>query len=193
MQEMDIKSIMRKAEKGEDLTALEKDALSQAAAGGEVEMFAKTMVRLAEVLGCSRRSIQKWRKEYPDAPKPRANSTHDIREWREFMERNALKGMGGDDEGAQEELSERELKARKLMVEIEIKEEKLAVDRGENIPRDRVVEFFGAKVAEVTSLLQTKLCGELPQKAAGRDVIEIKMIAQGIVDEIVEGLHRGEA
>ncbi len=190
----DFTNIVRKAKDGKTLSAQERTILQQIASSENPEeepvdarAQARNLTELAKILGCSRPTLNQWRK-MEGSPQPNSDSTWEVDNWRAFMKDNDLSGRKTAPEGPGAD----ELKARKLLVEIELKEEKLAVERQQNIPVEMVREFYGTKCAEVTSLLQNKLCGELPQAVAGLDVIEIKERCQEVVDEIIEALNRGE-
>jgi len=40
---------------------------------------------LAKILGCHHHSLPRWKKDFPDAPRPRHNGEHSVTAWRKFF------------------------------------------------------------------------------------------------------------
>lgn len=80
-----------------------------------------------DLRGVTRRTLSNWRK-MKGAPEPNPNGSHNVSAWRDFVQANELKGCV-DGGGAETEA----LKARKLLVEVEERELKVAVKEGEYI------------------------------------------------------------
>lgn len=51
---------------------------------------ADSISELAIILGVSRQSVHKWRKDHDDAPVPDHNGMHDVEAWRAFMDARSL-------------------------------------------------------------------------------------------------------
>ena len=122
----DFANLAQRVQRGGKLNRAERAMLQGMASGaGSTATVAENYVELARILGVTRRSLQNWRKR-KDAPKAVANGFHEVAAWRdEFMQRHGLEGdpVGTDAESA--------LRARKLLAEVEERELRLAVKRGE--------------------------------------------------------------
>ncbi|MDO5450467.1 MAG: hypothetical protein Q4F30_06230 [Akkermansia sp.] len=183
-----IKQAVAKVKSNKPLSRQEVDLLQSIAyspgSGGDPSItVAKTVVELAEALGCSRRSISNWRK-LEGAPAPNANGTHDVVAWRKFMHERHLDGsQPGDEEG---------LKIRKLLAEVNEREFRLAVRKGEYIRKDLVREAWLSRSGRVVNLLRSKLEKELPPLLAGKDAVAIQEALAHAVDEVVADLHDGK-
>lgn len=144
---------------------------------------AKTVVKLAAVLGCSRRSISNWRK-LEGAPEPNANGTHDVIAWRRFMHEKRLDGSEpGDEEG---------LKIRKLLAEIHEREFRLDIRKGEYIRKELVREAWLGRCGRVVNLLRSKFEKEMPPLLAGKDAPSIQEALAQAIDEVLKDLHDGK-
>ncbi len=88
--------------KGKRLTGGERSFVQRMAARFEPGLskgqWAGNASELASILGCSRRTVCRWKK-LPDCPKPAADGRHDVVAWREFIRRNELEaGVEGEDD-----------------------------------------------------------------------------------------------
>lgn len=189
----DFANIIRKSREGKTLSAQERALLQSIASGSRDEpddrAKAQNLSELCEILGVSRPTLAKWRK-MKGAPRPGSDSTWSVLEWRVFMQERDLKGYRGQRGPGADVIGDDQLKARKLLVEIETKEQKLAVLRGESIPIEKVREFYGKRVSETISILRNRLENELPPLLTGRSAVEIREECSRVVDEIVEAFHR---
>ena len=129
----EFENIIRKVGAGRTLTAAERARIEARAAGSnDSTAYAKTYVELADILGINRRTLNSWKK-LDGAPKPLPNGQHDVSAWREFVRLRGLKG-GKEVAGGNQET----LKARRLLVDIEERELRLAIKRGDYLhKRDR--------------------------------------------------------
>ena len=183
-----IKQAVAKVKAQKPLTRQEVDLLQSIAyspeSGGDPSItVAATVVELAEALGCSRRSITNWRKR-PGAPQPNPNGTHDVIAWRRFLHENHLDGsQPGDEEG---------LKIRKLLAEVNEREFRLAIRKGEYIRKDAVREAWLTRAGRVVNLLRSKLEKELPPVLAGKDAPDIQELRGRAIDEVLADLHDGK-
>lgn len=93
----ELANVIRKLHEGKTLTAAERSLLAQAQVGSEATVtsgFALNWDKLAQRLGVTRRAIQDWRNDQryaSDAPRARADGSHDVTAWAEFMVRHGLK------------------------------------------------------------------------------------------------------
>jgi hypothetical protein len=152
-------------------------------AGAEGPAFVRNFVELAVALTVTRQTINGWKK-FEDAPKPAANGLHDVGQWREFMRRRGLKG-------GEETLDiQQALKARKLLAEVEERELRLAVKRGEFISVEHRREWT-TLVGRARSLMENRLLNELPPVLSGKDAHGTREELERFISEFCEVLHGG--
>ena len=159
---------------------------AQAAGSTETLAVANTIVELAAALGVTRRTINNWRK-IPGAPEPASNGSHNVSAWRDFVRANSLKG-GEDSVGARTDA----LKARKLLAEVEERELRVAVKKGEYLPTEEVRRSWLVLVGKAIALMRAKFENELPPIMSGLDAQGIREEASRAIDEICSILHTGE-
>ena len=194
--EQDLDELQRRVADGKRLTKAEREMLRQladdeadepAAPADPVPVgFAKNYVELANVLGVHRRTLQAWRK-LVGCPAPRPDGRLLISEWQEFM---ATKDQTAASSGPQDS---EELKARKLLAEVEERELKVAIRRGEYVQIDEVAREWTTRAGKAVSLLRNKFESELPPILAGMQAAEIQAEARKAIDEVLTILHESEA
>jgi hypothetical protein len=184
----DFANLVGRVQKGGKLTRAERAMLQTLATGtGAAPTNAASYVELAAILGITRQSLNNWKKR-KDAPKPAANGMHDVAAWREFMRRNDLKGS----EVAEPGDIESSLKARKLLAEVEERELRLGIRRGDYVAVEEVRQAWTEFVAQATSMLRKKFEQELPPILSGLDATGIQEEARRAIDEVLTILHQGE-
>jgi len=184
----DFANLVGRVQKGGKLTRAERAMLQTLATGtGAAPTNAASYVELAAILGITRQSLNNWKKR-KDAPKPAANGIHDVAAWREFMRRNDLKGS----EIAEPGDIESSLKARKLLAEVEERELRLGIRRGDYVAVEEVRQAWTEFVAQATSMLRKKFEQELPPILSGLDATGIQEEARRAIDEVLTILHQGE-
>jgi len=183
-----IKQAVTKVKSKKPLTKAEVELLQSIAyssgQGGDPTITeTSTVVDLAAALGVSRRSISNWRK-LEGAPVPKPNGNHDVLAWRRFMHEKHLDGSEpGDEEG---------LKIRKLLAEINEREFRLSVRKGEYIRKDMVREAWLSRCGRVVNLLRAKFEKELPPVLAGMDAPSIQESLSAAIDAVLQELHEGK-
>ena len=183
----DFANIVQKVKSGKPLSSAERARVQAPAAGStETLAVANTIVELAAALGVTRRTINNWRK-IPGAPEPASNGSHNVSAWRDFVRANSLKG-GDDSVGARTDA----LKARKLLAEVEERELRVAVKKGEYLPTDEVRRSWLSLVGKAIALMRAKFENELPPIMSGLDAQGIREEASRAIDEICQILHTGE-
>jgi predicted DNA-binding transcriptional regulator AlpA len=172
------KNVVKKVGAGKTLNATELAVIKTRAAGShDTVTQAKDLTELARVLGVSRQTIYSWKKR-KDAPKPTANGTHDVVAWREFIRVHDLKaGLSPDAEV---------LKARKLLAEIEDRELKVALKKGQYLLKSEVEGEWSRRMAVLKNLLYAKLTLELPPLCMGRDAVSIQQLNQSTLDAVLK-------
>jgi hypothetical protein len=184
----DFANLVGRVQKGGKLTRAERAMLQTLATGtGAAPTNAASYVELAAILGITRQSLNNWKKR-KDAPKPAANGMHDVAAWREFMRRNDLKGGEIEQPGD----IESSLKARKLLAEVEERELRLGIRRGDYVAVEEVRQAWTEFVAQATSMLRKKFEQELPPILSGLDATGIQEEARRAIDEVLTILHQGE-
>ena len=186
----DFANLVARVQKGGKLTRAERAMLQSLATGtGAAPATAASYVELALVLGITRQSVNTWKKR-KDAPKPAANGLHDVAAWREFMRRNDLKG--GEPLAQDAADLETSLKARKLLAEVEERELRLGIRRGDFVAVEEVRQTWTEFVAQATAMLRKKFEQELPPILSGLDATGIQEEARRAIDEVLTILHQGE-
>jgi len=184
----DFANLVGRVQKGGKLTRAERAMLQTLATGsGATPATAASYVELAAILGVTRQSINNWKKR-KDAPKPAANGLHDVAQWREFMRRHELKGSETTEPGD----IESSLKARKLLAEVEERELRLGIKRGDYVAVEEVRQAWTELVAQATSMLRKKFEQELPPILSGLDATGIQEESRRAIDEVLTILHQGE-
>ena len=184
----DFANLVGRVQKGGKLTRAERAMLQTLATGsGAAPATASSYVELAAILGVTRQSLNNWKKR-KDAPKPASNGLHDVAAWREFMRRNDLKGGEIEQPGD----IESSLKARKLLAEVEERELRLGIKRGDYVAVEEVRQAWTEFVAQATSMLRKKFEQELPPILSGLDATGIQDEARRAMDEVLTILHQGE-
>lgn len=183
----DFANLVGRVQKGGKLTRAERAMLQSMATGtGPAPATAASYVELAAVLGITRQSVHSWKKR-KDAPKPAANGLHDVPAWQEFMRRNDLKGGEPAPQAGDIETS---LKARKLLAEVEERELRLGIRRGEYVAVEEVRQMWTEFVAQATAMLRKKFEQELPPILSGLDATGIQEEARRAIDEVLAVLHQ---
>ncbi len=181
----DFQNIVKKVAAGKPLTVAERSRIESRAAGSaETLAYAKTLVELAAVLGVTRRTLSTWQK-MEGAPQALSNGLWPVAEWREFVRLRGLKG------GKTPVGNEEALKARKLLAEVEERELRIAVKKGEYVPITKVREEWIGLVAQATSILRAKFENELPPVLSGLDATGIQRECRKAIDEVLLCLHTG--
>ena len=185
----DFANLVGRVQKGGKLTRAERAMLQTLATGtGAAPTTASSYVELAAILGLTRQTINNWKKR-KDAPKAAANGLHEVAAWREFMRRNDLKGGETPAESPDIESS---LKARRLLADVEERELRLGIRRGDYVAVEEVRQAWTEFVAQATSMLRKKFEQELPPILSGLDATGIQDEARRAIDEVLTILHEGE-
>ena len=179
----DFQNVVRKVAAGKPLTVAERSRIEARAAGSvETLAYAKTLVELAAVLGVTRRTLTAWQK-MDGSPKTLSNGLWPVADWREFVRVRGLKASKtpvGNEEA---------LKARKLLAEVEERELRIAVKKGEYAPLHQVRTEWIGLVAQATSILRAKFESELPPVLSGLDATGIQQECRKAIDEVLRVLH----
>ena len=181
----DFQNIVKKVAAGKPLTVAERTRIESRAAGSaDTLAYAQTLVELAAVLGVSRRTLSTWQK-MDGSPKALSNGLWPVADWREFVR------MRGLNAGRVPVGNEEALKARKLLAEVEERELRIAVKKGEYVPLTKVREEWIGLVAQASSILRAKFENELPPVLSGLDATGIQRECRKAIDEVLLCLHEG--
>lgn len=182
----DFANLVKRVQSGGKISRAERSMLQSmaAGAGSEGPAFVRNFVELAATLKVTRQTINGWRK-LADAPKAEANGLHAVAKWREFIRERGLKG------GEETPDVQQALKARKLLAEVEERELRLAVKRGEFIALEQVRVEWTNLVGQATALLRRKFENELPPILSGLDATGIQEECRKAIDEVLSMLHQG--
>ena len=180
----DLHNLVKKVAAGKPMTVAERTRIESLAAGStESVVYAKTLVELSAVLGVTRRTLTTWQK-MDGSPKPLSNGMWPVADWREFVRVRGLKA------GKTPVGNEEALKARKLLAEVEERELRIAVKKGEYVPLHQVRTEWIGLVAQATSILRAKFESELPPILSGLDATGIQRECRQAIDEVLRSLHK---
>ena len=183
----DFANLVGRVQKGGKLTRAERAMLQSMASGaGASPATAASYVELAAVLGVTRQTLHAWKKR-KDSPKPASNGLHEVAAWREFMRRHDLKG--GEPGTVEAADAESALKARKLLAEVEERELRLGIRRGDYVAVAEVRQTWTELVAQAAAMLRKKFEQELPPILSGLDATGIQEEARRAIDEVLGILH----
>ena len=170
----DLENIVKKVASGKTLTSAERSLVEKAyGTSGDVK-FAKTIVELSEILGVSRKTIDRWRK-LKGSPKPCSDGRHNVAKWRDFVRKHDLKEPDAPED--------EELKTRKLLAEVKQAEIKLKVMEGTYVAIEKVREVWTAHIGQVRQILESRFLNELPPILTTLDAVQIREKLQEVLDE----------
>jgi hypothetical protein len=179
----DFQNIVKKVAAGKPLTVAERARVEARAAGStDNTVYAKTLVELASLLGITRRTLTAWQR-MDGAPPPLSNGMWSVADWREFVRVRGLKGTRPTPH------NEEALKARKLLAEVEEREIKVAIRKGDYIRVEDVRTEWIGLVAQATAILRAKFENELPPILSGLDATGIQAECRKAIDEVLRTLH----
>jgi hypothetical protein len=182
----DFANLVKRVQSGGKISRAERAMLQSMASGAVIDgpAFVRNFVELAAALNVTRQAVNSWKK-LEGAPEPASNGLHDVAKWREFMRQRGLKGG--------EEVSDiqQSLKARKLLAEVEERELRLSVRRGEFVVVEQVKKEWTGLVGRARSLLEARLLNELPPVLSGKDAHGIREELERFILEFYEVLHGG--
>lgn len=181
----DFKNIVKKVKDGKTLTQAELARVqSKASQARDASItVAKNLTELASVLGVARQTLNRWRK-LEGAPESKPNGSHSVIEWRQFMHAHDLEGNSGSTDMDA-------LKARKLLADIEDRELRTAVRKGEYVQFEQVRLDWTTCVGKARALLEARFLNELPPVLVGKDAIAIREELEKVLLEVYETLHNG--
>ncbi len=179
----DFQNIVKKVAAGKPLTVAERARVEARAAGStDTTAYANTLVELASLLGITRRTLSSWQK-MDGAPSAQSNGKWSVADWREFVRVRGLKGTKPVTH------NEEALKARKLLAEVEEREIKVAIKKGDYIRVEDVRAEWIGLVAQATAILRAKFESELPPVLSGLDATGIQAECRKAIDEVLRALH----
>lgn len=170
----DFRNVAKKVAQGKTLTTAERDLIRSKAANCDDSLTdAKNFEELADLLGVSVRTINRWRK-LEGAPEAMPGGALPLIEWRQFIRERNLGGQVSPQSEA--------LKARKLLAEIEDRELKVALKKGLYVLKAEVEAEWFRRFAVLKNLLYSKLTLEVPPLSTGKDAVAIQQINQDALD-----------
>lgn len=175
-------ALKRKVKAGRVLNASERAILSQIASTSEgtsaPETWAKNKVELASALGVNRKTVDRWFEE-PDHPEAISNGRYNIAEWKTWAEAHGKKL--GDPAPSQAAL-----KARQLLLQNQLLQDKIDVNRRKLVQVDDVLKMGAGLAAAVRKVAAT--LPSMAQSLVGCELHEIEKLLTQKEDEIVDQL-----
>jgi transcriptional regulator with XRE-family HTH domain len=183
--EGNLTNLGRKVLAGEPLTAAEVNILRDAAAekgdGPAQRTFAKNQTELAEMLGVSRKTIQRYAKR-DDAPAARSDGRLSVREWREYLGRHDVLGI--DEDVSQTEGRARQILLQNKKLEIQIREMEAVL-----VPTVEVEKSVGEMIGAAKGILLTGPAALAPQ-VVGVSIPEAETILREWLHDALARLHQ---
>lgn len=183
---------LKKLQTGKTLTNAERELIRTIAEGdnpADARLWARTKVELANALGVSRMSLDRWIKlKRNGPPKPESDGRWNIPEWKRWMKETG-RGGGVDGDALDDELPR--LNAKRLL----LINERLTLDnaerRGELISREDVVK----EAAEIATTLRGALYGQAAAICAEvmklTDMDEAVRVYNAAMDRTLLGITQG--
>ena len=176
----DLENIVKKVASGKTLTNSERALIESEYGEKEKSVrYAKTIVKLADILGVNRKTIDRWRK-MKGSPKSKPDGRQDISKWRHFIKKNGLKEADTPEDEV--------LKSRKLLAEVKQAEIKLKVMEGTYVPIEKVREVWTMHIGQIRNILESRFLNELPPILTTLDAIQIREKMQEVLDETYSAL-----
>ena len=174
------RNLVKKVRAGRTLSAGEVNLLQAVQDGGrpDARTFARTQAELAELLGVSRRTIQRAMKA-SGRPEPRPDGRHAVAAWRTFLE-----ARGSFDDGSPDATR---LRARQILLQNERLELQLAVMRGEYV-RAAEVERWGGELGAAVRKVVAQIHLVAPS-VVGLPVADAEARLKEVEDEILGIRH----
>lgn len=190
IKEANLGNVLKKVKAGKTLTAAEArmidDASEVATIDSHVADVAPSWPKLALELGISRKTLGLWRK-MKGSPPPKADGSHDVRRWKEFM---VERGLGSKTEIIGD--TDPVLRSRKLKAEVLQREIKVETLRRTLIPIDEVRERMHYHIGQTMLLMYKKLSNEMPPMLVGKSAVEMRKIIDGVIYELLKLLRNAE-
>lgn len=130
---------------------------------------------MAERLGIDIRTLRKWRQK-PTFPHE-AKTAEEVRAWADANGLGRVQAGGG---------GLAELKAEIMRRDIELRDLRIARERGDVIDREVVEEMLGLLAQKLDLLLRLKLEVELGPRVAGKSAADVNVEGAAMLDEIRE-------
>lgn len=181
-----VDNIVNKSAIGKTLTAAEIKLLKEfqkenapAAPAPAPAEWVSSDQKLGELFGHHRASFPRWRRKYPDAPRPRANGEHSVPAWRDWFEKHPEVRTENPGEEREELLLEQlRQKCRRITFDNDLRE-------GAYVHKEVLADHLGRFAGEATAILRQKLENEFPATLEGLKPAQIRERAKAVVDEIL--------
>ena len=147
----------------------------------DVASRCQTLEQLAELVGRNVRTIQRNRKRH-DAP-PLTPGNYDVAAWRKYFADRGRDGLPDSPEF-------RELKARKLLAEIEDREHRIAMLRKQFVRKVAVIERWNFHCDRSMAVL-LEMLDSFADELVGLSAVEIRKRSEVFVDAFTARMRAG--
>jgi hypothetical protein len=134
----DLANLAKKVKGGKTLSASERNILQSALAGDKpsgVE-YCDTIIQLAELIGVTRKTIQRWRK-IEGSPEPRPDGRWHVPSWRQFkIQRHGEDGTDDDD------VTQASARCKQILLQNERLTMRILVEKKDLIPKVIAQQIF---------------------------------------------------
>jgi hypothetical protein len=173
----EVKSAVEKALKGRPLTKKQKGLIARFAnEPAPAEEWVSSYEKLGKILGLHRASFPRIVKQYPEAPRPRANGEHHVPAWQAFLKEHPdIECRSGPASTLKDALDQEKLRA--------LKRENDAAD-GLLVNKDLVIDSNRRVAAALKNILR-KLLNEMPGAVAGKDIPQAREYGGRLYDDLM--------
>jgi hypothetical protein len=184
----DVANLVKKVTNGKPLTSTERALVQSSASGSDLTMakaWAVDQVELGEILGITRKTVQRWRKE--GAPDAESNGRWSLAGWRAWMAQHGKKG-GDEKESAIQSRSQ--LEAKRLLLMNDKLEIEIGILKSEFTRNSEIEHQIKSMVVECRKAGEQMPASLAPQLAGGT-VPEIEKRLRAWWDDYCLALHTG--
>jgi hypothetical protein len=182
----DMRNLMKKVDSGKPLTVSELARMQARADGAQVasgKVWAKDQTELAQLIGVTRKTIQRWRKK--GAPAPESDGRLNVAAWKDWTIAN-----GGGTPEERTGLSRQQEEARRVLLMNERLEVQIGIMRGDYMKVADVMGHIRTMVAEARRVGESMPSSLAPQ-VVGLSVSEAEKRLRAWWDEYCLAIHTG--
>ena len=144
---------------------------------------------LSRKLGSSRPTLDKYL-NMEGAPKPDDKGRFEVVAVLDWVRTHGNKAL--DSQGVMDWRAKKlELECERLMVDVEMRQHALSVEKGEHISKEEASNIIVPLMLELSSLLRQKFEVELPTQYRGKSAVESGEMNAKAIDEIVARIKSG--
>ncbi len=181
-----VANIVKKSASGKTLTPRELALIGEFSEGSKVSSseWVKSYAELAKFFGCHHHSFPRWKKDFPDAPRPRHNGDHSVSAWRKFFAAHPEIKLRAEAGTTKHDLEIERLRqqCRRIAFANDVAEKKV-------IPLADAQHVLITLAEHLKGLLRTSLEDDLPPLLAGLSAPAIRVHMKELNDRICRAMQ----